>query len=225
MADAPVRFDLLLDQRYYYFVVLAITSGFPLASYWTQVGNTSVPSEEPPGWRFGDSEIQHRWLTSNDPYSRGQLLETVSGSGDGEAPYVYDLFALTTVIGGASYAVFAFPFAALARDLINKVISSRDLRRRGDLLKTDVSRLIEQAGAQLTSGPVTGRIRALQVVVVDDPAATPGSLLLSIVPRVEIHCSSSSGGDGASFTYFSRSSVTGFQIPPACAVLLTRTTM
>lgn len=176
MSIEQLNFDLLVDQRHFYFIALRDTAGYTLTDYWNQIGNVVTPGQQRSDHIYPDFEIQHRRFRSYFPYPRGKLLEIVSASGDGTAPYLYDVFALRMMIEAKTYFVFAFPFAALARDVIDDLINNHDLRRKGDILKVEVPVLVQHSEVEVETAHIRMRIVGLQVVIADDPALSSLSL-------------------------------------------------
>jgi hypothetical protein len=159
--------SLNLDQRYFHFIALRDISGYKLSDYWNQLGN--IRTKKSPYIYEQDFEIQHRQLESDYPYTRGQLLEAVSVSGDGSPPYLYDVFALKVKVVNQTYLVFAFPFVTLAREMINNLLYKHNLRKKGDIQKVDVPLLVKKGDTELGSDSFHSHIVGLKVVIADDP--------------------------------------------------------
>lgn len=173
MSIQQVNFDLLADQRYYHSIALRDIDNYSLACYWGQLRNVDT-SNQRSDLAYPDFEIQHRRLRSDFPYPRGKLLEAVSASGDGSSPYLYDVFALRMKVGAQTYFIFAFPFAALARYVIDSLIENHDLLKKGDIQKVNLAALVQQAEVEVENleGPIRTRIVGLQVVISGDPAVS-----------------------------------------------------
>ncbi len=163
--------ELKLDQRHFHSVVLRDTGGYSISEYWRQLGNT-VAGCQMDKVPHPDFEIQHRRLRDNFPYPRGKLLEIVSASHDGSPPYFYDLFALRIKCGGSTFFVFAFPFVALGRVIVDNLINNYGLRMKCDILKVDLSDLVQHGGRSEESGQFRTKIVGLHVVIPGDPLLT-----------------------------------------------------
>jgi hypothetical protein len=175
MSTETAHFDLLVDQRHFYFIAVRDLAGYRLADYWAQIGSvTTVRGQTDvvcPGL-----EIQHRQLRSELAYPRGKPLEIVSVSKDGSPPYLYDVFAIRLRFHAKTYFVFVFPFAALAREIVDRLIITYNLRRRCDLLRVDLPLLIQHSELPSEVKQVRTNIVGLQVTVPDDPALSSLSL-------------------------------------------------
>lgn len=163
--------ELLLDQRHFHSIVLRDTGGYSLTEYWKQLGNT-VMGRQMDEITYPDFEIEHRRLRDNFPYPRGKLLEIVSASHDGSPPYFYDLFALRIKYGRSTYFVFAFPFAALGRVIVDNLINNHGLRKRCDILKVQLSVLVQHERRSEESGQLRTKVVGLHVVIPGDPLLT-----------------------------------------------------
>lgn len=167
--------EILLDQRYFHSIVLRDTGGYSLAKYWKQLGNT-VMGRKIDQTQYPDLEIEHRRLRDNFPYPHGKLLEIVSASHNGTPPYLYDLFALRIKYGRSTYFVLAFPFAALGRVIVDNLIANHGLRKQCDILRVELSVLIQGGGRSEEAGQLRTKIIGLHVVIPGDPLLT--SLIL-----------------------------------------------
>jgi len=163
--------ELVLDQRHFHTLVLRDTGGYTLAEYWDQIGSTLVGrlTYETP---HPDYEIQHRRLRDSFPYPRGKLLEITSASHDGSPPYFYDLFALRVRHGGSTYFVLAFPFAALGRVIVDNLIRNHSLLKKCDILKVQLSVLVQQGERSDNTGQFRTKVVGLHVVIPGDPLLT-----------------------------------------------------
>ena len=175
MTMEAANFELLVDQRHFYFIALRSTDNYKLTDYWAQVGNiaTVKPKKD---MVYPNFEIQHRQYRSNFAYPRGKLLKVVSSSKDGAPPYLYDLFAARTNFNNKTYLVLAFPFAALARDIVDKLIGEYNIRNRCDIIKVDLPVLIQHSDIPSDTGQIRTTVVGLQVVISDDPALSSLSL-------------------------------------------------
>lgn len=172
------KFDLLVEQRYYHFIALHVTGSYSLTDYWSQLHEFTTTSSKMSELTYSDLEIQHRRLRSDIPYTRGKLLETVSISGNGLAPYDYDIFALRMSAENQTYFMFAFPFVALGRLVIDNLIANHDFMKKGDTQKVDLGSLVKQAevAVENLADPIRTRVVGLQVVILTDPALSTVSL-------------------------------------------------
>ena len=176
MTNERAAFNILVDQRHFYFIALRDIGGYRLSDYWEQAGNIVMPGQKSTDVIDPEFEIQHRRLRSAIPYPRGKTLEAVSVSGDKSAPYLYDIFALRIIIGTHSYFIFAFPFAALAREVIDRLIETYHLQRKCDILKVDLPLLIKNRELQSETGEMRAHLVGLRVVISGDPALSSLSL-------------------------------------------------
>ena len=172
MSIQQVKFDLLVDQRYYHFIALRVTDSYRLTEYWNQLENVTTVDGNMSDLTYSDLEIQHRRLRSHTPYTRGNLLETVSAAEDGMPPYDYDLFALRINTENQTYLVFVFPFIALGRVVIDTLNANSDFIKKGVIQKVDLGTLVrhEEIAADNLADPIRTRIRGLQVLMLSDTA-------------------------------------------------------
>lgn len=167
MAITKQSFDLYLEQRYFHFVAVEVSNAYNLDDYWHQIGETivSMGQETAPGIGL---KIQHSQVTSSKAYSRGNVLASISSTRNGKQFYTYDLFACETPVEEARYFVFAFPFAALAKAIVNRLIKEHDLHKNCNLQAVDVPGLVLHDDLSLTQDGFQTHITGLNLVTKGD---------------------------------------------------------
>jgi hypothetical protein len=176
MIKEGTNFNLIIDQRYYYFVTLHDIGGYSLNEFWNQTGSPIIQIKQTDDFNVSDIEIQHKRIKSNIPYPRGKLLEATSISGNGSGPYIYDILAVRTTFDNESYFALAFPFHALARDILEKAINTHNLRHKCNILKVNLPALILNKDLQFSAGEFRTNVSGLQVIISDDPALSSLSI-------------------------------------------------
>ena len=163
MSDAMLNRDILVDQRYFHLVLLRETRMYPLPDYWAHVGNTSRVLEESHA-KQTSVILEHRRLESSVLYSRGSLVSSLSASNDGRPPYHYDLFAMKYSVQTTTYLAFLYPFAALGRDLLNRLAAQHGLRDRCDFQKANLRSIVEAGEYVEQRGEWSATIVGLEVM-------------------------------------------------------------
>lgn len=178
MGTQQVGFSLRADQRYYHFIIFRLLENYDysLADYWKQFQKDIVPDTYSEITHEG-FEVQHQQIKSKIPYARGRIVEQISAKGNGMPPYYYDIFAIRRKVGHNTYVAFAFPFIALGRDIIDRLISKHNLMKHADILKVDLPPFIRQRGEtekpespENLSEPIRTNIVGLRATIADDPA-------------------------------------------------------
>ncbi len=173
MAATDVGLNSIADQRYYHFVVLRDRERFSLATFWRGVGDVLEPIHSA---AFSEQKciVQHRKLRSAKSFARGAVAGTLSEKGQGRPPYLYDLFAAKVDLRDEVYFLLGFPFAGLALEIIEELITNQRLLKSVELIAVDVPKLVgimEKGQAGRFAGLKT-HIVGLQFVVTDDKSLT-----------------------------------------------------
>lgn len=160
----------IADQRYYHFVLLRGDREFNLPSFWRRIGTVVDPAvsaaSKGRGWA-----LHHRKLRSDRSFSRAaDVAMQVSERGQGAAPFLYDVFALTMNQRGTSLVMVGFPFASLALQVVSEVVSRGLVGATRDFLSVDVPKLVKlmESVPDQSDESLSLSVVGLQCVVVDD---------------------------------------------------------
>jgi hypothetical protein len=156
-------FDLLIKQQNYYFILLRDTGGFSLNEYWRRIGDIKKTKDLDNNSVYDSFEIQHRRIQSNLSYFRSNAPDSVLLFENGITKYLYDLFAIKTKVNGVDYFVLAYPFAALAREILEKLNGLYDFRRKIDYIKVNVPLLVKRD--QIPSENIITKIVGIRISI------------------------------------------------------------
>ncbi len=160
-------FDLLIKKRYYHFIVLRKIEKYSFSEFWNNIGSIFTGVHYSKNISFKNFEIQHKRLKSNTLFARGALFKEISLNKDGNPPYLYDLFAIKTSILSDEFYLLIFPFSAMARIVIDNLITKHLLRKMCDIITARVPSIILTEDLNIDE-EIDTSVVSLDIVIKDD---------------------------------------------------------
>ena len=173
MSDRSYGIHGIADRRYYHFVVVKGRT-ISVSSYWKQLSNQWNIRRSPTELQLSTTHfsLEHRKLSLDRSYARGAASILLSEHGKGRPPFLYDLFAGKLQLGKEVYLMLGFPFAALAMDTIDSIISDGYLRNV-EFQGVDLSSLLNETNRPLKRYEgLSSKVVGVQFVVTDDKSLT-----------------------------------------------------
>lgn len=137
-------FELVSGQRYYHVVAFEVNSNlYSLQAFWRDCGvlkRNNIISND-----MFNAVIEQGKLITEIRYHFGD--EDFSIDGNDKAPFQYDIFAIN--IKRFNILIFGFPFKAMARVFLEKMIDQKKILSKGNFVKPDLDKLIKQSNKGL----------------------------------------------------------------------------
>lgn len=170
MIDKESQIKILLDQRYYSFVLMKEFKKYNVEKYWAKI-STIYDIKNKYNILFTENcKIHIAQIFSSDQFVRGALLNNISLKKDGKPPYCYDLIVVEVVEKSDTYYAFLFPMLFLARTLIEYLLKDDSILKCMDFQKAQLGMMLDEAELLIDNNvyPMVSRIINMRMNVASE---------------------------------------------------------
>lgn len=170
MIDKESQIKILLDQRYYSFVLMKELKKYSIERYWEKI-STIYNLRNKSDISFSENCIIYKaQILTNDQFVKGALLNSISLNKDGKPPYCYDLIVVEVIEKSDTYYAFLFPILNLAKTLLGHLLKDDSILKFMDFQKVQLAMMLDEPELLIDNNvyPVVSRIINMRMNVASE---------------------------------------------------------
>lgn len=160
MTDNDSQIKILLDQRYYSFVLMKEFKKYNIEKYWAKI-SALYDIKNKYNISFAENcKIHKAQIITNDQFVKGALLNSISLQKDGKPPYCYDLIVVEVLEKSDTYYAFLFPVLILAKTLLECLLKDDSILKCMDFQKAQLGTMLDETDLLIDNNvyPMVSRI-------------------------------------------------------------------